>query len=76
MLNKPKKLFILSALLSKMDGFNRITSSMMGYRFAVTDAEARDSFKKKLARHKEGFTIDVLMCDEILRDDILNNLDW
>ena len=26
MLKKPKKLFILSCLLSKMDGFNRITS--------------------------------------------------
>ena len=49
---------------------------MMGYRFAATDAEAAESFKKKLARHKAGFSIDVLMCDKIPRDDILNNLDW
>lgn len=76
MLTKPKKLFIMSALLSKRDGFNLITSSMLSHRFAATDKEAIDSFKKAVERHKPGFNIDTLLCDEIKRDDILNNLDW
>lgn len=76
MMTKPKKLFILSCILEKKEGFARITSSMMGYRFTETEDEATGSFIKSVNLKKPGFSIDTLLCSEVPRDEILNNLDW
>jgi hypothetical protein len=63
-----RKLFILSAMLSKQDGLQTKLSLMQGYRVRATDEEAKGAFLDAIMNDKPDYAIQQVLCMEVPKD--------
>lgn len=62
---KAEPLYILLAVISKVSGFTRMTSTMMCWCVMASEDDARADFMKMFERDKPGLSSDELIIREL-----------